>query len=444
MENFILVQEVKSADEIKSLKLFRDEFPFSNIYELSQNDDRERIFRKHSEKQCNWYDKLLGNSKLDNCYYIYPGCVSLFFEVDIRHRDAHGPVTLTLELTVRLDMENSDFGKGLADWLAEHGGDMDKESLKSYVQAALKPGILEDGLGLKRKSWPELRSGNLHFGPESFRDILPHWISVDCKVNGAVEKMTQSQIDREDEVRRQAERKRRYQLRSEMTMGVQIEGTPWPTERIMLGLNGVQLELYAMKKATLGRVTQYKVTKYSDVVVTIPQGCPDEEKRREQEEKPTLSCIHTELKWRGDAVRVKNMSRIGMTYINEKEIPGEGTDITGDVELGFSWEVRWQARVQKCTGRLQLPCCDGCAACGISSMILAYPGWTKLYKVFVWQCCVLRQVDSRLPNWRVVYQSEAQGTEGAFYLLTDNGRCIYLQPDQEIVEDGGVMSVKSI
>ncbi len=102
------------------------------------------------------------------------------------------------------------------------------------------------------------------------------------------------------------------------------------------------------------------------------------------------------------------------------------------------------AHVQTCTGHLRLPCCDGCAARGVSSMVLAYPGWTKQYKVFVWQCCVLKQVDPRLPDWRVVYQSGAQGSEGAFYLLTSQGQCVYLQPGKEIEENGIAMSVEAI
>lgn len=493
--NLVLVKEVKSNDEIKSLS---DKFAILNIYELSQNDDRERIFEKHSKEQRNWYDKLLGSGTLENCYYVYPGCVSLVFEVDIHHQDAQGPIALTLKLSVGIDMENSDSGKGLADWLVEHGGGMDKESLKSYVQEAFVPGFLEHGLGLRSKSWSELNGGGLQFGPESFSQILPHWISVDCQVIEAVEKMTQSQIDRKNEARKKAEianrqaeierchqekldQKRRLQeeiqadievetlkrelitlkdepsdkekqrlaalletvrdmLRSEKTDGLlQIKGTPWPTERIKLELNGVQLELYAMKKATLGRATPN-----SDVSVKIPQGCPDDEKRRKQEQKPTLSRIHTMLEWRGDAIHVENKSNYCMTYVNEKEVPITGMNFKGDVELGFSWDVRWQAHVHSCTGHLRLPCCDGCAARGVSSMVLAYPGWTQQYKVFVWQCNVLRLVDSRLPDWRVVYQYGAQGSEGAFYLLTSRGQCVYLQPDNDIEEDGIVMSVKAM
>lgn len=491
----ILVRKIESFKEIEELE---DCFAIQSIYELVQNDEDERIFRPCPVSKPSFW-KVLFDPKLENHYYINKNRISIMLEKEIRHRDA-GRVALTLNLTVRLDIEGSDSGKDLADWLAEHNGRMDKESLKTYLQAKLTPGFLEESLGLNGKSSSELRGGRLSFGPETFRDALSHahWIFVDCQVVGAVEKQTQTQINREIEAKRLAEEAKRLAeaerchqeelalldrkkeelvavieiqklenelaklkaeqdnlesqrqadlletvrntLDSEKTRGFpQIEGTPWPTERIMLELNGVRLELYAMKKATLGRVTPN-----SDVVVKIPQGCPDEEKRREQSEKPTISRTHAKLEWRGDSVLVQNVSTIVMTYVNGKEVPEKGTVVTGDVELGFSWNVRWQARVQKCTGRLHLPCCDGCAAHGVSSMVLAYPGWTQLYKAFVWQCCMLRQVDSRMPDWRVVYQYGAQGSEGAFYLLTNQGRCMYLQPDREIVEDGVAMCVKSM
>ena len=71
----------------------------------------------------------------------------------------------------------------------------------------------------------------------------------------------------------------------------------------------------------------------------------------------------------------------------------------------------------------------------ISSLVLNYPACNDLYKIFVWPSSRLKAVDSRLPNWRITYQTGAHGSEGAFYVTTSAGRSIYLKQGQSVVEN---------
>ena len=479
----ILIQKVKDYREIK---LLEDPLAVLNIYELVQNDDGERLFMPCSVKEPGWLDQLIGHNRLDNCYYINPNHLSISMEAEI-----NGPIGIALNLTVKLDMQNSDSGKGLADWLAGRGKEaVDSEDMRSFLQKTLTAGILEDRLELSGKSLEELRG--LCFGADALRDVFQRWLAVECKVMDAKEILTQTQIERDRFAKKREEDERKHQeelaqkdrerealvkaieiqklgnelakMKAEKTdvenggriamlrtmrdtllmtqvtdrpsFGKQhVEGEPYPAERLVLKFKSACLELCAKRDVILGRVQPN-----SDVVVTIPAGAMEE--RQRQDECGKISRAHSRLEYRGDTVRLKNLSGTNRTYVDGREVPVDGMEIKRDADVGFSSDVSWRMRVQTCTGRLRLPCCDGCNAHGVKSVVLEYPGWTALYKVFVWECCELARVDSRLPNWRVVYLHGAQGSEGAFYLLMENGRIIYLSPNQEITDNGVEMAVE--
>ena len=123
----ILIQKVKDYREIK---LLEDPLAVLNIYELVQNNDGERLFMPCSVKEPGWLDQLIGHNRLDNCYYINPNHLSISMEAEI-----NGPIGIALNLTVKLDMQNSDSGKGLADWLAGRGKEaVDSEDMRSFLQ----------------------------------------------------------------------------------------------------------------------------------------------------------------------------------------------------------------------------------------------------------------------------------------------------------------------
>ncbi len=218
---------------------------------------------------------------------------------------------------------------------------------------------------------------------------------------------------------------------------VHNDAEPYPAEQLVLQFQDMRLELYSKRDVVLGRER-----KKSDVVVRIPKGAMKEERRKD-----LCTCIsgrHAQLTLKRGKVVLKDLKSTNGTYIEsthgvkveKKIIPSTGQDIKGDTGIGFSWDVTWKMRLQECAGKLQLPCCKGCDAQDVRSVILEYPGWDALYKVFVWPCCELKKVDSRLPDWRVVYKDGEQGAKGAFYLLTDDKRIINLGPGQKIVENG--------
>ena len=224
-------------------------------------------------------------------------------------------------------------------------------------------------------------------------------------------------------------------------------GKPYPAERLVLKFRDIQLELYARRDVVLGREPSM-----SDVIVRIPKGAMGEEMR-----KKLCDCIsgrHAQLKQDGDAVWFKDLHSSNGTYIKavnaandsykeDDKISSEGMMLKKDEIVGFSSDVSWKVRVQTCTGWSRLSCREGCHARGVKSVILEYPGWTALYKVFVWPCCELNKVDSRLPDWQIGYQDDAQGKIGAFYLLIGKKKFIYLQPEQKIMEDGIEVIVKN-
>ena len=480
----ILIQKVESYEEIQKLT---DCNAVQSIYKLVENSEQERIFRKCQIVKPSFWARLFGMDKLENYYYINTKKrKSLVMEQDIQYEHIKGRVGLTLQFTLSLDIQNSDSGKGLSDWLSDHWGCLYERQLTHLVQSSFKlmTGFFESerGLGLS-----QLRDGSLHFGPDVFRKnkTLPSWISVECDVIGAVEKMTETAIDRQNAEKQREETEQRHQeeldrldrrqaeleakngileleikqakleaeksdlkkqqqakllqtaldtLRPKKTPNLLIEGTPYPAKRLMLEVNGVRLELYAMVKATLGRGAPN-----SDVSVTIPEGAVEEKTRQKWCE--SISGRHAMLEWLGDTVRIQDLDSTNGMYVNQERQPSKETVFAGDARFRFSWDVRWQARVHACMKHCQLPCCDGCSARNVAALSLVYPGWTALYKLFIWECCGLKHVDTRLPDWRVVYRG---GEEGAFYLLTSNGRYLSLRPGQKITEDDIVMSVKNL
>ncbi len=457
----ILIQKVANYDEIQAVA---DQNAILNIYELVENSEHERIFEPCDIEKPGWLDKLMGKDQLPRHYYINPDLFPVVMEADISCQDTHGSIGVTLELKVKLDMVHSDSGKGLAGWL-ENRCDIDGEQMKTYIQDKLTKGFLENTLGLKGKSFNELC--NLSFGAEAFRDVLPHWMVVEeCRVSNAVVKMTQTAIMREQHAKQLAEIERQLaeemakrnkeqalleaeiaqqklanelaklkaegesienQKRMAMLQTVSdsiqgnwrsnaIEGEPFITERLVMEINDVRLELESKRDVVVGRMTPN-----SDVSVQIPKGCMDEGLNG------CISRVHARLEHLGETVRIRNLCRTPRTYVNGKEVPEDGKTFAENVELGFSYDVRWKCRVQK---RM-----NDAGVETISSLVMNYPACNDLYKIFVWPSCRLKAVDSRLPNWRITYQSGAHGSEGAFYVTTSAGRSIYLNPQQLVVEN---------
>jgi hypothetical protein len=211
-----------------------------------------------------------------------------------------------------------------------------------------------------------------------------------------------------------------------------IEGKSSPANCLVMDVKGIRLELYAKREVTLGREIPD-----SDVSAAIPEGADDVGKNK------FISSVHARLEHLGNCVRVNNMPRtpsrnnpMTMTYmyLNNKVVPTEGTVFVEDVVLGFAYSIHWNARVQRNL--------DGNNANTVSCLVLNYAGWASLYKVFVWPCCDLKAVDSRLPNWRIKYQSGENGSEGAFYVTTSNGENVYLNTALSVV-DGVPISVRS-
>jgi hypothetical protein len=198
-----------------------------------------------------------------------------------------------------------------------------------------------------------------------------------------------------------------------------IAGEPFIAERLVVEINDVRLELESKRNVVVGRVTPN-----SDVSVQIPKGCQDEDLNG------CISRVHARLEHLGETVRIKNLCRTPRTYVNGKEVPEDGKTFAENVELGFSYDVRWKCRVQK---RM-----NDAGVEAISSLVMNYPACNGLYKIFVWPSCRLKAVDPRLPNWRIAYQNGAHGSAGAFYVTTSDRRSIYLNPQRSVIEDVAV------
>ena len=466
----ILIQKVANYNEIQAMA---DPNAMLNIYELIENTEHERIFDPCDIEKPGWLDKLFGKDLLPSHYYIASASFPVVMEKDVSHQDTHGPLGLTLELEVKLDMVRSDSGKGLADWL-ENRNVIEDKILKAFVQNKLTDGFLENTLGLKNKPFNELAGGTLRYGADVFRNVLPHWLVVErCRVSNAVVKMTQSEVMREQHARRLAEIDRQLaerlaeqdkekalleadiekqklanelaklkaegdgivnQKRMAMLQTVSasihgnqrsnaIAGEPFIAERLVVEINDVRLELESKRNVVVGRVTPN-----SDVSVQIPKGCKGEDLNG------CISRVHARLEHLGETVRIKNLCRTPRTYVNGKEVPEDGKTFAENVELGFSYDVRWKCRVQK---RM-----NDAGVETISSLVMNYPACDDLYKIFVWPGCQLKAVDPRLPNWRIAYQNGAHGSEGAFYVTTSDGRSVYLNQQLSVIEDVAVTFVE--
>ncbi len=473
----ILIRKVANYDEIQAMT---DRNAQLNIYELIENTEHERIFDPCTIEKPGWLDKLMGKAHLPSHYYISPNHFPVIMEMDVSHQDTHGPLGVTLELDVTMDMVHSDSGKGLADWLERHGSIVDDGMMNAFVQEKLTKGFLEDTLGLKNKPFNELAGGTLHLDTEAFREVLPHWLVVeDCRVSNAVVKMTQTEIMREQHARQLAEMKRQLverlaeqdrekalleadiekqklanelaklkaegesvenQKRMAMLQTVcdsihgerrsnTISGEPFIAEYIVVEINNVRLELESKRDVILGRTRST-----ADVSMVIPEGCMDEAKRKAL--CGNISKQHARLEHLGGVVRIMSMPRtpsvqnpttLTSTYLDKEKITVEGKVFTDDAELGVSSDVWWKCRVQKEM--------NDAGVDKIVATVLNYPACNELYKVFVWPNCRLKTVDSRLPNWRITYQAGAHGSEGAFYVTTAKGKSMYLNPQLSVVED---------
>lgn len=480
----ILIQKVANYNEIQSMAVPN---AILNIYELVENSEHERIFEPCTIEKPGWLDKWTGKCQLPSHYYISPASFSVVMEREVSHQGYQdGTLALTLELEVKLDVLHSDSGKGLADWLEEKGNIVDDTIMKSFVQEKLTNGFLESTLGLGGKPYKELRGGQLCFGAEAFRNVLPHWLSVEkCRVSNAVDKKTETTIQREEYLRRLAEIERQHteklaeknremelqaaeiekqklanelaKLKAEgesiensrrMAMlrtaydsihgdrrSNAIEGEPFIAERLVMEINDVRLELESKRDVVLGRT---KST--ADVSMAIPEGCMDESKRVAL--CGNISKKHARLTHLGGAVRVMAMPRrssvqnpttMTSTYLGEETVTLDGKMLTKDTDLGISSDILWKCRVQKE---------DDGGVEKILSLVLNHPACNWVYKIFVWPDCRLKAVDPRLPDWRISYQAGAHGSEGAFYVRTSAGRCVYLKPGQAVVEDVPVNFVK--
>ena len=481
----ILIQKVENCRIIRKIP---DTFAGRSIYEQKMNDDHELIFVRHDVSDIGWLARIFGFDDLVNCYYVSPYHVSLIMESKIHLKNIMGLVRVTLKLDMQLDLEHSDSGKGLVDWLAAHGNCMYTAMLKSYVQDTLSAGVLEKRLGLADKLFSELIG--LHYNQEACRDVLPHWLAATCDITDASPIITETEIMREAAARKRAEAEQRFQeeldeverkkvlleakdealelkmkiaekekelkkLKGENTSKEEVkgqlnllktaygmlqpetdletsecrgDGTPCPAKRLNLEIKGIRLELITKTFTLLGRDARQ-----SDIIVKIPNGAMAEAVRKTLN--ASISGKHVELEYSGNTVRIRNLGR-NSTYIRGRMLPDGWTALTGDADIGFGEDVHWRVRVQQCAGRQRLVCCNECPARKVSSLSLDYPGWISLYKVFVWQCCELDKVDSRLPAWRIVYQRPTKEAEGAFCLVTERGKCIYLASGQAFVESG--------
>ena len=473
----ILIQKVANYDEIQAMA---DQNAQLNIYELIENTVHERIFDPCTIEKPGWLDKLTGKAQLPSHYYISPNHFPIIMEMDVSHQDTHGPLGVTLELDVAMDLAHSDSGKGLADWLERHGNIVDDGMMNTFVQEKLTKGFLENTLGLKYKPFNELAGGTMHLGAEAFREVFPHWLVVEeCRVSNAVVKMTQTEIMREQHAKRLAEMKRQLAERlaeqdkknAEIQAAIEyqklanelaklkaegesienqkrmamlrtacdsihgerrlntISGEPFIAERLVLMINNVQLELESKRDVILGRT---RTT--ADVSMVIPEGCMDAEKRRVL--CGNISKQHVRLEHLGGAVRIMSMPRtpskenlttMTSTYLGKEKVLLEGKVFTDDAELGVSSDVQWKCRVQKEM--------NDAGVDKIAAIVLHYPACNELYKVFVWPNCSLKAVDPRLPNWRIAYQAGAHGSAGAFYVTTASGKSMYLNPQLSILDD---------
>ena len=392
-------------------------------------------------------------------------------------------------LKVGLDLQDSDSGKGLTDWMAGRSY-IDDETFRGYVEEMLGKMDLGKLLHLDDKPFRELAGA--YYGPDEFRFALPpwlHWFAVEGTVFVANEEITDSRKNRDQYNKEQAERERVFQMEMEeldrqeekvkkkkviqdlenelakskkrgndienqmrMTMLQKvyddfrasqegrpclntIEGEPFIADHLVLEINDVRLELETKRDVILGRT---KST--ADVSMVIPEGCIDEANRGALCRK--ISKKHVRLVHLGGAVQIMSMPRTSndqnpttmtSTYLGEEKVTLEGKMFTGDTDLGISSDVRWKCRVQKEN--------DGGVE-KISSLVLNYPACNDLYKIFVWPNCRLKTVDPRLPNWQIVYQTGTHGLEGAFYVTTATGKSIYLKLGQLIVEELGISITK--
>ena len=258
-----------------------------------------------------------------------------------------------------------------------------------------------------------MTGGTLRYTEKEFHSLLPSWLNVTCRVQNAEEIM---EAENSEEI-----------VNAENSEGIVnaenlIGGEPYPTDHLMVKINNIMLEIYSKHQLTLGRSTFT-----ADVSVEIPSGCMDDEKREE-----LCCCIgrkQSQLEYLGETIQIKKvLGAKNITYVDEKDVPVKGIKFKNNVKIGFSSDVSWEAKVQKTVQ----PNVEGEVKGHISALVLYYPSCEELYKLFVWPCCNLKDVDERLPKWRIAYKGIKQSPlpQGAFYVITENNECFFLNPLQ--------------
>jgi hypothetical protein len=459
----ILIKKV-NYDDITKKKgdpLFK-----TNIYKLvSRPCDNLKLFMRYPKskiEQIRSLNKVKGNEQLANCYYINHDELTIYLNVGINLDETdHHLIDVTLVVTYKFVILNSDAGNGLSSWLENEIPKSDDDRvllddilMKKYVAKKLTKEVVENIIRLRECSLDELQDGEKEIEENVVRRALGFkydWVSVTCKVRTAIDNLTMSQIMREKSEKDHQKKREDHERKMELLnweneeRGMQLDaiiGKPFIAASLVLEIKDVRLELETKREVILG-----KTKSTADVSMGIPEKYMDETNRVDLNK--YISREHARLEHLGETVQIKplprkpthnpknpqndNESPITLTYLNGDRLSLNGQIFSDDVELWFSSMVRWKCRVQK---RM-----NDAGVEKISSLVLNYPSCNDLYKIFVWPSCRLKAVDSRLPDWRIAYQAGAHGSEGAFYVTTSTGRSIYLNPQQSVVENVAVKYV---
>ena len=203
----ILVKEVKSFSQIRQLD---DKLAVTAIYKLKEKEN-ERIFASHPVQACHWLAEKFNLDELQNSFYICPYGVSIVKDWDIKYEHCSSKVTVTLDMEVKLNLEQSDSGKSLVNWLAGHGWRVDQSSLENYLENKITSGFLENTLGLYNRPWDEL-NGCLKLNVDAIQEIVGSWLQVkECVVRKVAVKTSQTWLDRNKTLKENAKIQQKHQ-----------------------------------------------------------------------------------------------------------------------------------------------------------------------------------------------------------------------------------------